>query len=120
MIPWLLDKIGISQDMTSRLDRVEWAFARPLWLWVGLVLLVPLAAFVILRQRRNLPHVNFWPRAVMNAWWPMRMSRTRSGVASIAWYWRSHLIAESTGQLDSNVASCIAVAAMRPGATNSR
>ena len=47
-------------------------------------------------------------------------SRTRSGVASIAWYWRSHLIADSTGQLDSNDAICIAVAAMRPGATNSR
>ena len=59
-------------------------------------------------------------RAAMKAWCPRRMSRTRSGVASIAWYCRLHLIADSTGQLASNDASCIAVAASRPGATNSR
>ena len=40
--------------------------------------------------------------------WPTRRSRTRSGVASIAWYWRVHLIAPRTGKLDSNVAICIA------------
>ena len=59
-------------------------------------------------------------RAAMNAWCPRTMSPIRSGVASIAWYCRLHLIAESTGQLASNEASCIAVAASRPGATNSR
>ena len=59
-------------------------------------------------------------RKAKNAWWPSMTSRTRSGDASMAWYCRSHLIAESTGQLDSKLAICIAVAAMSPGATNSR
>ena len=56
----------------------------------------------------------------MNAWCPIRTSPTRSGLASMAWYCRLHLIADSTGQLASNDAICIAVAARSPGATNSR
>ena len=47
-------------------------------------------------------------------------SRTRNGLASIAWYCRSHLIAEKTGKVASNEASCMAVAAISPGATYSR
>ena len=48
------------------------------------------------------------------------MSATRSGVASIAKYWRFHLIAPRTGKLDSIAATCIATAASIPGATKSR
>ncbi len=44
-------------------------------------------------------------------------SRTRSGVASIAWYCRVQRIAAITGQLLSNAATCIATAASMPGAT---
>ena len=59
-------------------------------------------------------------RDAMKACCANTTSRTRSGVASIAWYWRVHLIADRTGQLASNDASCIAVAASSPGATNSK
>ena len=46
------------------------------------------------------------------------MSRTRSGVASIAWYWRVQRIAAITGYVLSNEAICIPTAASIPGATN--
>jgi hypothetical protein len=44
-------------------------------------------------------------------------SRTRSGVASIAWNWRVQRIAAMIGCEDSNVPICMAVAARMPGAT---
>ena len=47
-------------------------------------------------------------------------NRLDSGVASIAKYWRFHLIAPRTGKLDSIAATCIATAASIPGATKSR
>ena len=48
------------------------------------------------------------------------MSKTPSGEASIAWNCRVHLIDDSTGQVDSAMAVCIAVAAITPGVTNAR
>ena len=50
---------------------------------------------------------------------PTTMSRTPTGVASMAWYCRCHLIAPSTGQAASPTPTCIAVATSIPGAMNS-
>ncbi len=59
-------------------------------------------------------------RSTMKSRCPARTSTTRSGVASIAWYCRFHLMAPITGYVDSNDVICIAEAASRPGAMNSR
>ena len=59
-------------------------------------------------------------RTATNSRCPASTSTTRSGVASIAWYCRFHLIAPITGYVDSKVAICIADAASSPGAMKSR
>ena len=51
---------------------------------------------------------------------PETSSTTRTGVATTAWYVRSHLTPAITGYVVSLVAVCIAVARATPGATNSR
>jgi hypothetical protein len=58
-------------------------------------------------------------RVAIQSWWPAMMSRTPSGVASIARYCRVHLNDATTGHVDSPDATCIAVAASIPGATKS-
>ena len=57
MIGWLLKSIGVSQDISTRLDQAQLMWARPWLLWTGLVLLVPVAIFIVWRHRKNLPHV---------------------------------------------------------------
>ena len=51
---------------------------------------------------------------------PATSSTTRTGVATTAWYVRSHLRPAITGKVASLAAVCIAVAGDSPGATNSR
>ena len=51
---------------------------------------------------------------------PATSSRTRTGVATTAWYVRSHLTPALTGNVVTLAAVCIAVAATSAGATNSR
>ena len=67
MIPWLLKAIGISETFTGRLDEVRWMWARPRVFWVGLILLLPVAVIVVLRQRRNLPHISPALRGLLSA-----------------------------------------------------
>ncbi len=57
-------------------------------------------------------------RSTMAVRLPTTMSLTPIGVASMAWYWRCHLIAPSTGYDASKTPVCIAVAASTPGAMN--
>ena len=57
MTQWLLEKIGIESDITSRLEHAEWSLSHPLALWLGLAFLVPVGWFIFSRHRRNLPHV---------------------------------------------------------------
>jgi len=67
MITWLLKAIGVRETLTGRLDEVQWLWARPWAVWVGLILLVPIAAFIVVRHRRNLPHVSVPLRSVLSA-----------------------------------------------------
>lgn len=64
---WLLRAIGISETLAGRLGEVQWVWARPWVFWIGLVLLVPVAIFIVLRHRRNLPHVALPLRAVLSS-----------------------------------------------------
>ena len=59
-------------------------------------------------------------RNAIQARWPTRTSMTVSGVASMAKYVRSHLIAAMTGYMDSLPPICMAVDARSPGAMKSR
>ena len=67
MIRALLKAIGVSRTLTGRLGEVEWLWARPYILWIGLALLVPLGVYIVLRHRRNLPHVPWGPRMLLSA-----------------------------------------------------
>ena len=58
--------IGASEAVTGHLEQVRMHWARPGMLWVGLALIVPAALFVILRHKRNLPHVSASARRVLN------------------------------------------------------
>lgn len=57
MIESLLRSIGVADDIRSHLEHVTLQVQRPAWLWLGLVLLVPIAWFVYRRQRENLATV---------------------------------------------------------------
>ena len=57
MTQWLLEKIGIEREITSRLEHAEWSLSHPLALWLGLAALVPIGWFILARHRRNLPQV---------------------------------------------------------------
>jgi len=54
MLKWLLKTVGIGDEFLVRLDQVTLAVQRPGVLYVGLVLLVPVAALIVRRQRRSL------------------------------------------------------------------
>jgi len=67
MIRALLKAIGVSRTLTGRLGEVEWLWARPYVFWIGLALLVPVGVYIVLRHRRNLPHVAWGPRTLLSA-----------------------------------------------------
>ncbi len=54
MLKWLLKTIGVSDHLVVHLDHATVAFQRPSWLVMGIVLLVPVAVFIVRRQRANL------------------------------------------------------------------
>ena len=64
MLNWLLKTIGVGDELVVHLDRATVAFQRPSTLIVGLVLLVPVAIFIVRRQRANLAST---PRALRAA-----------------------------------------------------
>ena len=59
-------------------------------------------------------------RAAVHDSRPLYSSRTRTGVATTAWYVRAQRMPAITGKLPSFVPICMARAAISPGATNSR
>ena len=59
-------------------------------------------------------------RTAIQPRWPRSTSITRSGVASMAKYVRTHLMAPMTGYMASLAPICIAVAARSPGAMKSK
>ena len=52
-----LKSIGVADDVLEHLDKAELAFQRPVLLWVGLLLLIPIGWFIFRRQRDNLNSV---------------------------------------------------------------
>ncbi len=67
MLSWLLQTLGISDDIRSSIDQAQLIWARPVILWVGIALLVPIAFFIVRRQRNNLPHVSAGLRWLLSA-----------------------------------------------------
>lgn len=67
MTYWFLKSIGASDEVVANIESVHWAWARPEWLLLGLLLLGPAAWFVVVRHRRALGHVGGRPRAVLSA-----------------------------------------------------
>ncbi len=66
MLKWMLENLGINQTLTGRLEQVQLLWARPTVLLVGLALLLPVAFFIVLRHRNNLPHVSRPVRVVLS------------------------------------------------------
>jgi len=58
VIVWFLKLVGISDTLAERLGETHWMWARPRVFLAGVVLLAPLAVFIVLRHRHNLPNVS--------------------------------------------------------------
>ncbi|HTU21666.1 MAG TPA: hypothetical protein VMG10_26755 [Gemmataceae bacterium] len=67
MTSWLLRQLNITDEFVSHLDEARLAFQHPLVLTVGLVLLLPIAVYIFLRQKWNLPTVPPLLRFVLTA-----------------------------------------------------
>ncbi|MDA1039489.1 MAG: hypothetical protein O3A37_04265 [Planctomycetota bacterium] len=52
---WLARNAGIGHELATRIDRVEWHWARPAVLWIGLALLVPLGIWIARRHAARMP-----------------------------------------------------------------
>lgn len=57
MMEALLRSIGVTDEVASHLDHVTPQVQYPAWLWLGLLLLVPIGWFIYHRQRHNLASV---------------------------------------------------------------
>lgn len=67
MLPWLLRLLNVPDDVASHLDEATVSFQHPRTLIGGLILLAPLALFIYLRQKRNLPSVPTGLRLTLSA-----------------------------------------------------
>jgi hypothetical protein len=67
MLPRLLQLLGISDEIVTHLDEARLAFQRPLALWIGLALLIPIGWFIYRRQRLNLASVPLALRLALSA-----------------------------------------------------
>src|SRR5437588_5983246 len=57
MLSWLLRQLSDTEQLVEHIDEVQFDFQYGWVLIVGLVLLVPVGAWIVLRQRRNLATV---------------------------------------------------------------
>ena len=62
-----LKSIGVTDEVIEHLDKAQLAFQRPAVLWIGLVLLIPVAYFIYTRQRNNLSVMATKFRVVLTA-----------------------------------------------------
>ena len=58
MIQWLLNMIGVGEDIRTHLEQAVLSLQHPVVFWIGLVLLAPAGWFIYERQRRNLGNVS--------------------------------------------------------------
>ncbi|QNN23120.1 VWA domain-containing protein [Planctomycetales bacterium ZRK34] len=66
MTEWLLRIIGDGEQAAGQIDRVQWLWARPQWLILGLILLIPAGWFVVRRHQRSLAHIAKAPRRALS------------------------------------------------------
>ncbi len=64
---WLFRQLNLTDEFATHLDDVTLTFQSPYLLGWGLALLVPVAAFIYLRQKRNLPTVPSTMRLTLSA-----------------------------------------------------
>ena len=55
LLVWLARSCGIGHELAAKIDRVEWHWARPDLLIIGLVLLVPIGWWIARRHRERMP-----------------------------------------------------------------
>jgi len=67
MTGWFWQSIGISEEVAASVEDVQWLWARPTWLIVGLILMIPIGWYIVYRHRRSLPHVADKPRRALSA-----------------------------------------------------
>jgi len=58
---------GIGDELATRIDRVEWHWARPAVLWIGLALLVPLGIWIARRHATRMPWLTPGLRRTLSA-----------------------------------------------------
>ena len=67
MKAWLFRQLNLTDEFATHLDDVTLTFQSPRLFAVGLALLVPIGAFIYLRQKRNLPTVPSGMRLTLSA-----------------------------------------------------
>ena len=63
---WLAKLAGVGHEMASKIDRVEFHWARPDLLILGLVLLVPAGWWIARRHRERMPWLSPRQRTALN------------------------------------------------------
>lgn len=64
---WFLRMIGVGDAVATRLNESQLLWTRPVLLWIGLVLLVPAALYIVRRHRTALAHIEPVPRRWLSA-----------------------------------------------------
>jgi len=64
---WLARSAGIGHELATRIDRVEWHWARPMALWIGLALLVPVGLWIARRHATRMPWLSPGLRRTLTA-----------------------------------------------------
>ena len=64
---WLARSAGIGHELSTRIDRVEWHWARPAALWIGLALLVPVGVWIARRHASRMPWLSPGIRRTLTA-----------------------------------------------------
>lgn len=67
MLAWLARSCGVGHELAARIDRVEWHWARPDLLIIGLLLLVPAGWWIARRHRERMPWLSRRQRHALNA-----------------------------------------------------
>ncbi len=65
MTETFLNLIGVTDEISGQLDDVVLLWARPVFLWIGLIGVLPVAALVWLRQAHSIGHVRALLRGIL-------------------------------------------------------
>lgn len=67
LLAWLARSCGVGHELAARIDHVEWHWARPDLLIIGLLLLVPAGWWIARRHRERMPWLSPRQRHALNA-----------------------------------------------------